>query len=300
MPSFDIKAFLQSLTQRAGVYRMYDADQQLLYVGKAKNLKNRVSSYFRARGLNTKTVALVAKIDHLDITVTASESEALILEQTLIKQHRPPYNILLKDDKSYPYLHLSDHRYPLLAYRRGKRKRSGNYYGPYPNSQAVREAQNYIQRLFLLRNCEDSYFNHRSRPCLQYEIKRCSAPCVGLISEAEYQRDIERTRLFLEGKSRVLITDLQGAMDEASDSLEFEKAAEYRDRIDFLRRIQERQTVESGDHDADVWAITEWQSVVCVQKLMFRVGRLTNSQSFFPGNPAGDDAEDVLITFIEQ
>jgi excinuclease ABC subunit C len=300
MPPFDIKAFLKSLTQRAGVYRMYDADQQLLYVGKAKNLKNRVSSYFRARGLNTKTVALVAKIDHLDVTVTASESEALILEQTLIKQHRPPYNILLKDDKSYPYLHLSDHKYPLLAYRRGKRKRSGNYYGPYPNSQAVREAQNYIQRLFLLRNCEDSYFNHRSRPCLQYEIKRCSAPCVGLITEAEYQRDIERTRLFLEGKSRVLITDLQGAMDEASGALEFERAAEYRDRIDFLRRIQERQTVESGDQDADVWAITEWQSVVCVQKLMFRAGRLTNSQSFFPGNPAGDDTEDVLITFIEQ
>lgn len=300
MSAFDIKAFLKSLTQRAGVYRMYDAENALLYVGKAKNLKNRVSSYFRARGLNTKTVALVAKIDHVDITVTASESDALILEQTLIKQHRPPYNILLKDDKSYPYLHLSDHKFPLLAYRRGRRKRSGNYYGPYPNATAVREAQNYIQRLFLLRNCEDSYFSHRSRPCLQYEIKRCSAPCVGLISEVEYQRDIDRTRLFLEGKSRVLVTDLQESMNEAAGVLEFEKAAEYRDRIDFLRRIQETQAVDSGDQDADVWAIAEWQSVLCVQKLTFRAGRLNNSQGFFPGNPTGDDLENVLITFIEQ
>lgn len=300
MSAFDIKAFLKSLTQRAGVYRMYDADNELLYVGKARNLKNRVTSYFRARGLNAKTVALVAKIDHIDVTVTASESDALILEQTLIKEHRPPYNILLKDDKSYPYLHLSDHKFPLLAYRRGKKRRSGNYFGPYPNATAVREAQNYIQRLFLLRNCEDTYFSHRSRPCLQYEIKRCSAPCVGLISEAEYQRDIDRTRLFLEGKSRVLVTDLQDSMNEAASALEFEKAAEYRDRIDFLRRIQESQAVDSGDQDADVWAIAEWQSVLCVQKMTFRAGRLMNSQSFFPGNPTGDEVEDVLVTFIEQ
>jgi len=300
MAEFDVAAFLSSLTQRAGVYRMFAADDELIYVGKAKNLKNRVSSYFRARGLNTKTVALVSKIARIEITVTGSEAEALILEQTLIKKHRPQYNILLKDDKSYPYLHLSDHAYPLLAYRRGKRRRSGQYYGPYPNGAAVREAQNYLQRLFLLRNCEDSYFNHRSRPCLQYEIKRCSAPCVGMVTQAEYGRDIDRARLFLEGKSTELLKDLQASMDEAATDLAFEKAAEFRDRIDLLRRIQEKQNVESGDHNADVWVLVDWQSIICVQKLTFRQGRLTNSQSFFPGNPAGDAPEDLLVAYIEQ
>ncbi|MEK9765109.1 MAG: GIY-YIG nuclease family protein, partial [Thalassolituus sp.] len=205
MSGFDIKAFLGSLTQRAGVYRMYDAESSLLYVGKAKNLRNRVSSYFRARGLNAKTMALVSRIDHIEITVTASEAEALILEQTLIKQHRPPYNILLKDDKSYPYLHISDHEFPLLSYARGRRRKTGKYFGPYPNANAAREAQAYLQRLFLLRNCEDSYFNHRSRPCLQYEIKRCSAPCVGNISADKYGQEIRRAEMFLTGKSRDLV-----------------------------------------------------------------------------------------------
>lgn len=300
MSEFDIQGFLRSLTQRAGVYRMYAADDELLYVGKAKNLKNRVSSYFRARGLNTKTVALVSRISRLEVTVTGSEAEALLLEQTLIKQHRPPYNILLKDDKSYPYLHLSDHEYPLLAYRRGKRRRSGQYYGPYPNAAAVKEAQNYLQRLFLLRNCEDSYFSHRSRPCLQHEIKRCSAPCVGLISQEEYGRDIARARLFLEGKSTELLRELQGAMEEAAGRLAFEAAGEFRDRIELLRRIQEKQNVDSGDLNADVWSIVDWQSMVCVQRLTFRQGRLSNSQSFFPDNPAGDELPDLLVSFAEQ
>ncbi|WP_300426405.1 excinuclease ABC subunit UvrC [uncultured Thalassolituus sp.] len=300
MTDFDIPGFLRSLTQRAGVYRMYADDEELLYVGKAKNLKNRVSSYFRARGLNTKTVALVARIAKIEVTVTGSEAEALLLEQTLIKKHRPQYNILLKDDKSYPYLHLSDHAYPLLAYRRGKRRRSGQYFGPYPNGAAVKEAQNYLQRLFLLRNCEDSYFNHRSRPCLQYEIKRCSAPCVGMVTQDEYARDIQRARMFLEGKSLELVKDLQAAMAEAAEDLQFEKAAEYRDRVDLLRRIQEKQSVDSGDANADVWVALDWQSMLCVQRLTFRGGRLTNSQSFFPENPAGDDVEEVLVSYLEQ
>ncbi|WP_369857946.1 excinuclease ABC subunit UvrC [Candidatus Thalassolituus haligoni] len=280
---------------------MYSADQQLLYVGKAKNLKNRVSSYFRSRGLNTKTVALVSGIDYIEVTVTASEAEALLLEQTLIKQHRPPYNILLKDDKSYPYLHLSDHAFPLLAYRRGKRSsRGGQYFGPYPNSAAVREALNYLQRLFLLRSCEDSYFNHRSRPCLQYEIKRCSAPCVGLVSEEDYRRDIYHASLFLNGQNQQLMQNLQQQMLDASGGLNFERAAEIRDRIELLRQVQEKQRVDSGNKDADVWALLEYENVICIHRLAFRQGRLVSSKNYYPDNPAGEEHADLLLGYIGQ
>ena len=188
--SFDAASFLSTLTQRAGVYQMYDIKDELLYVGKAKSLKQRVSSYFRARGLNDKTLALVARIHRIEVIVTASETEALLLEQTLIKQHKPQYNILLKDDKSYPYIYISNHKFPLLAYRRGQRSKTGKYFGPYPNAYAVKESLSYLQRIFKLRNCEDSYFSNRSRPCLQHQIKRCSAPCVDLISREDYQSDI--------------------------------------------------------------------------------------------------------------
>lgn len=300
MSNFDIPAFLRGLTQRSGVYRMYGDKAELLYVGKAKNLKNRVSSYFRSRGLNAKTVALVSRIDHIEVTVTGSEAEALLLEQTLIKKHRPQYNILLKDDKSYPYLHLSDHEYPLLSYRRGKRKESGRYFGPYPNSSAVREALNHLQRLFQIRSCDDSYFNHRSRPCLQHEIKRCSAPCVGIISVEDYRRDIAHATLFLEGDSRTLLVTLQESMVEAASELHFERAAELRDQIELLRRVQERQFMERGDHNADAWAVVEWQEILCVQRMTFRAGRMVNSQSFFPEDRAGDGLETVLINYISQ
>lgn len=300
MSDFDIKSFLTTLTQRAGVYRMYAADDELLYVGKAKNLKNRVSSYFRARGLNAKTVALVSHIHHIEVTVTASEAEALLLEQTLIKQHRPQYNILLKDDKSYPYLHLSDHNYPLLAYRRGKKRKSGRYFGPYPNATAVRESLNYLQRLFLLRNCEDSYFNHRSRPCLQYEIKRCSAPCVGHISQQGYDDSVRQATLFLQGKAAELLRELQQTMMAASEALEFERAAALRDQIELLRQIQEKQFVDSGQGEADVWAMTDWQNVLCIHRLVFRQGRLLASKNYYPRNPAGDDDTELLAGFIAQ
>ncbi|MDF1764633.1 MAG: excinuclease ABC subunit UvrC, partial [Oleibacter sp.] len=183
---------------------------------------------------------------------------------------------------------------------RGKGRKAGQYYGPFPNSAAVREALNYLQRLFLLRSCEDSYFNHRSRPCLQYEIKRCSAPCVGLISQQDYDRDIQRTRLFLEGKSRELFADLNEAMEAASQQLEFEQAAELRDRIEFLRRIQERQSAESGEQNTDIWALVEWQDIVCIQRLTVRLGKLNNSQSYFPKNDAGEDNDALLQGFIEQ
>ncbi len=302
MSDFDIPAFLQTLTLRAGVYRMYDHQNELLYVGKAKNLKNRVSSYFRARGLNSKTVALVSRIHHIDVTVTASEAEALLLEQTLIKKHRPQYNILLKDGKSYPYIHLSDHAYPLLSYRRGRRtsRGAGDWFGPFPNAGAVRETLNYLQRLFRLRSCEDSYFHNRSRPCMQYEIRRCSAPCVGLISERDYCRDIERTRLFLSGQNQQLLNALQADMLAASDAFAFEEAAEIRDRIELLRRVQEKQRVDSGKADVDVWSIVDWQNILCVHRLVFRQGRLVNSQNFYPANLAGESDSDVLLSYAGQ
>ncbi|ASP39787.1 excinuclease ABC subunit C [Bacterioplanes sanyensis] len=300
MSQFDIPAFLSTLTRRAGVYRMYDDAAELLYVGKAKNLKNRVSSYFRARGLNAKTVALVARIARIEITVTGSEAEALLLEQTLIKQHRPPFNILLKDDKSYPYLHLSQHPFPRLSYRRGKRRGDGRFFGPYPNSGAVREALNHMQKLFLLRSCEDSYFNHRSRPCLQYEIQRCSGPCVGKISQADYQRDTEHAVLFVQGKSRELMSALQQDMEQASETLQFERAAELRDQIDLVRRIQEKQHVEAEKGDADAWAWADWQGIECLHRLSFRRGRLVNSQNFFPDNPAGLDVSELMAEYLGQ
>ena len=300
MAGFDIKAFLQTLTQRAGVYRMFSADHELLYVGKAKNLKNRVSSYFRARGLNSKTVALVSRIDHIEVTVTASEAEALLLEQTLIKEHRPPYNILLKDDKSYPYLHLSDHEFPLLAYRRGKKKRDGRYFGPYPNSYAVREALNHLQKLFQLRSCEDSYFAHRSRPCLQHEIRRCSAPCVNKISTTDYAVSVHQAQLFLQGKNSELLQELQQQMLTASQQLAFEQAAELRDRIELLRQTQEKQNVYADAGDADAWALVDWQGILCVHRLSFRQGRLLGSKHYYPDNLAGEDSDQVLLDFVSQ
>ena len=297
---FDIKAFLQTLSQRPGVYRMLDASGHLLYVGKAKNLKNRVSSYFRARGLNTKTVALVSHIRSIEVTVTGSEAEALLLEQTLIKEHRPPYNILLKDDKSYPYIYLNDHEFPSLAYARGGKRRVGKYFGPYPNSTAVRETLNYLQRIFKVRNCTDGYFSNRVRPCLQYEIDRCSAPCVRYASIEDYAANIRQAELFLQGKNSFLIKELQSEMQACSGNLEFEKAAALRDKLELLRVVQEQQSVYGEKAHADIWAIEEEQGISCVHRLSFRDGRLLGSKNFYPENLMGDHKEQLLLAFISQ
>ncbi|MDB2449032.1 excinuclease ABC subunit UvrC, partial [bacterium] len=236
---FDAKAYLKHLTNRPGVYRMFDADDTLLYVGKAKNLKNRVSSYFRGRGLTNKTLALVARIARIETTVTHSETEALLLEQTLIKQHRPPYNILLVDDKSYPYIKLTvGHDWPGLYVHRGARKGTTEYFGPYPSAGAVRESLGILQKAFKVRQCEDSVFQNRQRPCLQYQINRCKAPCVGFVSEQEYQADLEKTRAFLQGRNQNLIETLELEMDNASAELNFEAAAEVRDQLLYLRKVQ--------------------------------------------------------------
>jgi len=298
--SFDSASFLSTLTLRAGVYQMFDDKDELIYVGKAKNLKQRVSSYFRARGLNDKTLALVVRIVRIEIIITASETEALLLEQILIKQHKPQYNILLKDDKSYPYIYISKHKFPLIAYRRGQKVTGGQYFGPYPNAYAVKESLSYLQRIFKLRNCEDSYFSNRSRPCLQYQIKRCSAPCVDHISTEDYQHDIHSATLFLQGKSSDLIKDLEQQMEEAAQGLLFERAGELRDQLLHLRTLQEKQYVSTERGSVDSWAIYASKGTVCIQRLSFRQGTLIDSKSYFPDNKLDQTEADVLKDALAQ
>ena len=217
MPKFDHEAYLKTLPNKPGVYRMQDAAGAVLYVGKARNLKNRVSSYFRASGLTAKTMALVNRIDDIKVTVTHSETEALLLEQSMIKEDRPPYNIVLRDDKSYPFIYLTDHAdFPRLTFHRGAKRRTGRYFGPFPSAGAVRDSLNILQKLFRLRHCEDTFFKNRSRPCLQYQIERCSGPCVGLVEPEQYQEDVELAVMFLEGKSNDVLDHFKRRMEEAS------------------------------------------------------------------------------------
>jgi len=298
--SFDAKPFLKTLATKPGVYRMYDSEDRLLYVGKAKNLKNRVSSYFTNKGLNAKTQALVLRISNVEISITGSETEALLLEQNLIKKNKPPYNILLKDDKSYPYIHLSDHQFPLMAYARGKKKKTGHYFGPYPSSSSVKESLSFLQRLFRLRNCEDSYFNNRSRPCLQHQIGRCSAPCVNLISAKEYTDDIKHAELFLLGKNKELLSELQQRMDEAAEVLEFESAGLIRDQIKHLRKVQEQQSIDAQQGDVDIIAIEQGLGITAVHVANVRHGRMLGSRSFYPRLNMGESCEQALAAFISQ
>jgi excinuclease ABC subunit C len=298
--SFDAKPFLKSLSQKPGVYRMYDSEGVLLYVGKAKNLKNRVSSYFSASGLTTKTMALVSRIDSIEITVTGSETEALLLEQNLIKQNKPPYNILLKDDKSYPYIYRSSHEFPLLAYARGKKFKTGKYFGPFPNSSAVRESLNFLQKVFRLRNCEDSYFNNRSRPCLQYQIGRCSAPCVDMISKHDYAADLLHAEMFLQGKNQDLISDLNTSMESLAAELKFEEAARIRDQVQYLRRVQESQSIDAEQGNIDVIAIYQAKGICAVHVASVRHGRMLGSRSYYPKFQMDESNEQGLAAFISQ
>ena len=247
MTEFDYKGYLKTLTTRPGIYQMYDADGGLLYVGKARNLKNRVGSYFRASGLTDKTMALVARIQDIQVTVTSTEVDALLLEHNLIKTQQPPYNILLRDDKSYPYIFLStEDEYPRIALHRGVKRRKGKYFGPYPSAGAVRESLHFLQKVFQVRQCEDSYFKNRSRPCLQYQIGRCTGPCVDLVSTDEYAQQVENTSLFLRGKSQQLMVRLADDMEKAAAELAYEQAAVYRDQ---LAQLQHDDTVgDFGDH----------------------------------------------------
>jgi len=298
--AFDASSFLPTVSTKPGVYQMFDAEGILLYVGKAKNLKNRVSSYFRSNGLNAKTVALIQRIDSIHTTITGSETEALLLEQNLIKAERPPYNILLKDDKSYPYIFVSNHEFPLLTMRRGKKSRNGTYFGPFPSSVSVRESITFLQRLFKLRNCEDSYFNNRSRPCLQFQIGRCSAPCTGEINANDYAADLRHAELFLQGKNQDLLSELQQQMDQAAEQLAFERAAEIRDQVQYLRRVQEQQSIDAKQGNIDVLAAHIEQSICAVHLAMVRQGRMLGSKVFYPKLNMGEDEQEALNGFIAQ
>ncbi len=299
-PAFDPRAFLRTLTTLPGVYRMLDAAGQVLYVGKALNLRRRVANYFGARPDSAKVRALVAQIAAIEVTVTRTEAEALILESTLIKEFQPRYNVLLRDDKGYPYIHLSAGDYPRLAFHRGARGAPGRYFGPYPGVQAVRETLTLMQKVFRLRLCEDSFFANRSRPCLQYQIRRCSGPCTAMISSEAYAADVRDAVRFLEGRSSELIDALVARMEAAAERLRFEEAAECRDRIAQLRRIQERQYVSGERGDLDVVACAVEGGAACVQVFFFRDGRSLGNKAFFPRIPAQAEAAEVLGGFLAQ
>lgn len=298
---FDHKSFLANLTSRPGVYQMVDHQGEVLYVGKARHLKSRVSSYFRASGLTSKTLAMVNKIHDIRVTVTRGETEALLLEQNLIKSLKPPYNIQLRDDKSYPYILLSeDSEYPRLSFYRGSRRRKGRFFGPYPSANATRETLQLLQKVFRVRQCNDSYFKNRSRPCLQYQIDRCTGPCVNLISPEQYAQDVEYSVMFLQGKSSALTKKLTSSMEQAAEKMEFEKAATVRDQISDLRRIQEQQYVSNQGGDADVLAAAISGSNFVVHAIYVRNGRIIGSKGFFPRLRLASEPGEVLSAFIAQ
>ena len=297
--AFDHKTFIRNLTSRPGVYRMLGEDDQLLYVGKAKNLKRRVSSYFN-RSNNLRIQTMVSRIRSIEVTVTHTEAEALILENNLIKTLKPKYNILLRDDKGYPYIYLSDDKFPRLSLHRGARKGGGRYFGPYPSASAVRETLYLLQKLFPVRQCENSYYQNRSRACLQYQIKRCTGPCVGLVSREDYDRDVKDIVLFLEGKTHDVVSGLVERMEQASDALDYEMAARYRDQIDAIRKVQERQYVSGEKGDLDIVACASGEGQACIQVFYIRRGRNLGNKAFFPKGSAQREAGEIISAFISQ
>lgn len=295
------REFLAGLSGAPGVYRMLDGQGLVLYVGKARNLRKRVASYFRPHGLAPKVAALMALTENIEVTVTHTENEALLLEHNLIKTLRPRYNVLLRDDKSYPYLYLGTaDRFPRLAFHRGARRGSGRYFGPFPNSGAVRESLNLLQRIFRLRDCEDSVFRHRERPCLQFQIGRCRAPCVDLVSEEAYQKDVRHATMVLEGRNSAVVDELVANMERASASHQYEEAAFYRDQIGALRQIQERQYVSASGGDADAVAVAWEEGVACVTTLWVRGGSVLGSRAFFPKVGLVAEPEALLAEFVAQ
>jgi excinuclease ABC subunit C len=299
---FDGKAHARSLSTRPGVYRMLDAAGAMLYVGKAKNLRKRVGSYFQRPQLEPRIARMLTQVAAVEVTLTRTEAEALLLENELIKSLKPRYNILLRDQKSFPYIYLSSKQeFPRLGFHRGARDQPGRYFGPFPSAGAVRESLNQLHRVFRIRGCEDSYFKNRSRPCLQYQIGRCTAPCVGLIDAEHYRQDVRHLELFLEGKSSVVLDELGRLMDQASAALEFERAARLRDEIAQVKQTQARQAVAGIEQDADVLACRIEEGVACVQLLYFRNGMNLGTRSYFPRLPPGDVKEsEVLGAFLGQ
>ncbi|WP_171453751.1 excinuclease ABC subunit UvrC [Serratia marcescens] len=298
---FDAKAFLSTVTSQPGVYRMYDATGTVIYVGKAKDLKKRLASYFRQQVSSRKTETLVKNIAQIDVTVTHTETEALLLEHNYIKLYQPRYNVLLRDDKSYPLIFLSADTHPRLAVHRGAKHAKGEYFGPFPNSYAVRETLALLQKLFPIRQCENSVYRNRSRPCLQYQIGRCLGPCVaGLVSEEEYQQQVDYVRLFLSGKDQQVLHQLIERMEEASKLLNFEEAARIRDQIQAVRRVTERQFVSGDSDDLDVIGVAFDAGMACLHVLFIRQGKVLGSRSYFPKVPGGTDMGEVVQTFVGQ
>jgi excinuclease ABC subunit C len=299
-PPFDGKAFVRTLTGAPGVYRMFGADDELLYVGKAGSLKKRVGSYFLKPALQPRIASMIAQVARIETTVTRTEGEALLLEAQLIKSLKPRYNIVLRDDKSYPYIHLTAGDFPRLAFHRGARNEAGRYFGPFPSAGAVRETLDLIQKLFKIRNCEDSYFRNRSRPCLQYQIRRCTAPCVGLVAPADYAGNVRHAEMFLDGRAGAVMDELVATMERAAADLAFERAAQIRDQIAAVKRVQAHHYVHGASADMDVIACVIRGGVACVSVLFFRNGVSLGSRDFFPRLPIDADEAAILGSFVAQ
>ena len=299
---FDAKKFLADVSHEPGVYRMYDDKDQVIYVGKAKDLKKRLSSYFRKNLSSKKTEALVSSIHHIDTTITSSETEALLLEHNFIKLYQPRYNVLLRDDKSYPFILLTKERHPRIASYRGTKKIAGEYFGPYPHAGAVRETLSLMQKLFPVRQCENSVYSNRSRPCLQYQIGRCLAPCVkGYVTDEAYAQQVNFARLFLQGKDQQVLDHLVKQMEQASQQLNFEEAARIRDQIQAVRAVIEKQFVANDRHDdIDIIAIAYQLGVACVQVLFIRQGKILGNRSYFPKVPSNTNLAELTETFVGQ
>ncbi len=301
MDTDELKSFIETLSQAPGVYKMYDRGGNMLYVGKAGNLKKRVASYFRSSGLPPKTQTLMRHVHRIEITVTRTENEALLLESNLIKKTKPRYNVVWRDDKSYPFIHLDDtHEFPKLSFYRGNRAEPGKFFGPYANAGAVRETLSQLQKVFPVRQCEDTFFRTRSRPCLQYQIQRCTAPCVGSISADDYNEDVQQALLFLEGKNKKLNKFLEHKMEAASKRLDYEQAARYRDRIAALRRIQEHQYVAGARGNVDIVAMYSEHSVIGVEVVFVRGGRHSGNKSFVEAATVEITLPEIMTSFLAQ
>ena len=300
--SFNSKKFVGSLTSRPGIYCMKNNNDKVIYIGKAKNLKKRVSSYFnRADSAPIKTQVMMKQVDNIDVTITETESEALILENNLIKEYKPKYNIIFRDDKSYPYIYLTTtHKFPRFNYYRGSLKGKGKYFGPFPSAGSVKKTLNLIQKLFLIRSCEDSVFANRSRPCLQYQIKRCSAPCVNYITKEDYQSDIDNAVLFIEGKKEKIIKTLTEPMQIAADELDYEKAAKLRDQIRSVREIQEKQYAGGKVNDVDIVVCAKNNNQACIQLSFIRSGLNLGSRKYYPRHIEEQSESDLIQAFLSQ